>query len=555
MGNIVDEILEKVRGSPHENEVVEFKDRKTLNKDEMGEYFSALSNEANLKGTEFAWMIFGMTDDGRIVNSNFLDTVESQNKLKKYISEQTSGRMSYIDIHTRIVDDKRVLLFQIPAAKNGTPTTFKTFAYERQGDSVFGLSDEKRMRIMRDSMPDWSKNLLDGFTIDDLDPEAISKARYYFKHNHPLKINECDSWDDVTFLNKMGLTIEGRITYAAVVLLGNPELEYHMPDCTLKMRWILRDNDMNTIDNEFFPIPFITAIDDICSKIRNVKYEYFRPGTLFPDRMDTYEPAMLREILNNCVAHQDYRMNEYITIVEYDRDRLVFKNAGQFIPGTIEKVISSNSPASYYRNRLLAESMAKLGMVDVAGGGIIKMFKFQMARFFPLPEYDLSDNHVEVTITGKVIDKAFADTLMKNPKIGFEDVILLDKVQKNLPISDKDADRLRFKGFIEGRKPNYYISPSLASSTGDSVIKGKALKQKGFDDSYYKDLIVKYLDEYDNASKSDLCTFLYPKLPEALDDRQRYNKVGNLISALKREGRIINTGSTRKSNYVLTRKQ
>lgn len=551
MKDIVDEVLNRVRSSPHETEVVEFKDRKTLSKDEMGEYFSALSNEANLKGTDFAWMIFGMTDDGRIVNSNYLDTIESQNKLKKYISEQTSSRMSYIDIYTRIINDKRVLLFQIPAAKIGTPTTFKTFAYERQGDSVFGLSDEKRMRIMRDAMPDWSRSILENASIEDLDKVAIEKARDYFKRNRPNKADECDSWDDVTFLNKMGLTLNGKITYAAVILLGNPELEYCISDCTLKMRWILRDADRFTIDNEMFPIPFITAIDDICSKIRNVKYEYFRPSTLFPDRMETYEPAMLREILNNCVAHQDYSMNEYITIVEYDRDRLVFKNAGKFIPGSIEKVIISNAPTSYYRNRLLAESMAKLGMVDVAGGGIIKMFKFQMARFFPLPEYDLSDEHVEVTITGKVIDKAFADTLMKNPKISFEDVILLDKVQKKKAIDDSDAERLKNKGLIAGRKPNYHISTELARSTDDKDLKAKVIKQKGFTNIYYKDLITQYLNEYGHADKQDMVALLVDKLPDALTETQKIDKVTNLLRAMTREGKIINTGTTRKPVYRL----
>lgn len=551
MKDIADEVLDRIRSSPHETEVVEFKDRKNLSKDEMGKYFSALSNEANLKGTSYAWMIFGMTDDGRIVNNNYLDTVESQNKLKKYISEQTSGRMSYVDIYTRFIDGKRVLLFQIPAAKIGTPTTFKTFAYERQGDSVFGLSDEKRLRIMRDSMPDWSRSILSDASIEDLDENAIVKAREYYKRNRPSKAEECDSWDDITFLNKVGLTLNGRITYAAVILLGSPELEYSIPNCTLKMRWILRDADRSTIDNEMFSIPFITAIDNICSKIRNVKYEYFRPSTLFPDRMETYEPAMLREILNNCVAHQDYRMNEYVTIVEYDRDRLVFKNAGQFIPGSIETVISSNAPSSYYRNRLLAESMAKLGMVDVAGGGIIKMFKFQMARFFPLPEYDLSDEHVEVTITGKVIDKAFADTLMKNPKISFEDVILLDKVQKKKSIDDSDAERLKSKGLIAGRKPNYHISSELARSTDDKDLKAKAVKQKGFTNIYYKDLVVQYLNEYGYADKQDIVALLMDKLPDALTETQKITKITNLLKSMTHEGKIVNTGTTRKPIYRL----
>jgi len=125
-----------------------------------------------------------------------------------------------------MIEGKRILMFQIPAAIPGTPTKFKTFAYERQGDSVFGLSDEKRLRIMRDTTPDWSKSILKDATVDSLDPNAIAKARDYFKRSRPNKAEECDSWDDIIFLNKMGLTLDGKITYAATVLLGKPELEH-----------------------------------------------------------------------------------------------------------------------------------------------------------------------------------------------------------------------------------------------------------------------------------------------------------------------------------------
>lgn len=83
MKESADEVLSILIRCPHESEVVEFKDRKTIDKDEMGRYFSALSNEANLKGLESAWIVFGLTDKGVVVNSNYLDTQESQNKLKK----------------------------------------------------------------------------------------------------------------------------------------------------------------------------------------------------------------------------------------------------------------------------------------------------------------------------------------------------------------------------------------------------------------------------------------------------------------------------------------
>lgn len=123
-----DAILDMILQSPHENEVLEFKDRRTLNKDEMGQYFSALSNEANLNKVPFAWMVFGITDSGEVVNSNIFDTMESRNKLRKYISEQCSNRLSYIDMLECKRGGKRVLLFQIPAALPGIPTSFKNIA-------------------------------------------------------------------------------------------------------------------------------------------------------------------------------------------------------------------------------------------------------------------------------------------------------------------------------------------------------------------------------------------------------------------------------------------
>ncbi|MDC7951000.1 putative DNA binding domain-containing protein [Methanomassiliicoccaceae archaeon COG_1] len=551
MKDEADRILEAILDLAYESEVVEFKDRKTLDKDFVGKYFSALSNEANLKGADAAWLVFGISDDGAVVDSHYLDTIESQNKLKEYIAEQTAGHVSFVDIHTKSVDGKRVLLFEIPPAGFGVPTSFKGFAYERQGDSLRPLSDEKRLRIMKESAFDWSRQIVPNAGIDVLDSDAISMAREYFIRNRPQKEDECKSWDDLQFLNKSKLTINGKVTCAAFVLLGKAECCDLIGDANPRMRWILRDNDRQTVDNEMFTVPFISSIERLCSKIRNVKYEYFRPSTLFPDRMDTYEPAMLREALNNCVAHQDYRMGEYITVVEYDRDRLVFSNAGSFIPGSIDAVLDSDSPASYYRNRFLAEAMFNLGMVDVAGGGIIKMFKYQRIRHFPMPEYDISGDHVKVTIYGKVTDKAFADTLMKNPRLGFEDVILLDKVQKGKPIPDADAVRLKAKGLIEGRKPNYILTAALAGSTDDRGIKGKTIKKKGFDDEYYCDLIIRYIEEYGSATKKDLLDLLIDKLPDVMDERKKINKVGNLIAKLKRAERIENQGTNRLPKYIL----
>lgn len=47
-----------------ESEVVEFKEAKTnYSFNDIGKYFSALSNEANIRGFQEAWLVFGISND------------------------------------------------------------------------------------------------------------------------------------------------------------------------------------------------------------------------------------------------------------------------------------------------------------------------------------------------------------------------------------------------------------------------------------------------------------------------------------------------------------
>ena len=50
--------------------------------------------------------------------------------------------------------------------------------------------------------------------IDDLEKEAIQKARQLYKEKNSNKpfYDEIDSWTDTTFLDRLNVTIEGKIT-------------------------------------------------------------------------------------------------------------------------------------------------------------------------------------------------------------------------------------------------------------------------------------------------------------------------------------------------------
>ncbi|MGE4567693.1 MAG: ATP-binding protein [Bacteroidales bacterium] len=255
---------------------------------------------------------------------------------------------------------------------------------------------------------------------------------------------------------------------------------------------------------------------------------------------------MIREAINNCIAHQDYICGGRINVIEKD-DELIFSNMGSFIPGTVDKVIRDDAPEEMYRNPFLATAMFNLKMVDTLGSGIRRMFTYQRKRCFPMPEYDLTGCRVKVTITGKVLDLNYARILAKNPDLTLEEIILLDKVQKKRAITKEEVDRLKEKGLVEGRKPNFHISQKVAEKTDQ---KAEYIKNRGFKDHHYKEMILEYIEKYGSASKSDISTLLLDILPLVLSDKQKENKVRNLVYDMsKRDQTIINQGTNRKPSW------
>ena len=545
--------LNYLRGLPAELEVFEFKEAKNgYDFRKLGKYFSALSNEANLKSNPYAWLIFGIKDRGRsIVGSRFRPDRKTLDSLKGEIAGKTTNRVTFIEIYELPLAEGRVLMFHIPAAPKGIPIAFEGHYYGRDGEELSPLNLEEIERIRSQSIAEyWSAVIVKDATINDLDPLAIAKARKNFKEKFSSLASDVDSWDDLTFLNKAKLTIKGKITHAAIVLLGRSESEHFIGRAEAKIRWVLKDVKGNDKDYHIESCPLLLAVDDIYSKIRNLKYRYMKEGTLFPDEVDQYEPFIIREAVNNCIAHQDYTKGGRINVVEMD-DQLVFTNLGSFIPGSVEKVVREDAPEEYYRNKFLATAMFNLKMVDTAGGGIRKMFNYQRARFFPLPEYDLSKDRVKVTIIGKVLDLDFARVLAKKRNLELDDIIALDKVQKKKALTDSETKRLKSKGLIEGRKPNYHISLDVAEKTN---MQAEYIKTRGLKDDYFKTLILEYLDKCKQASKEDIDKLLLDILPGVLDTNQRKNKIRNLIYAMsKKDKTIINQGTNRYPQWVRKR--
>lgn len=534
---------------PAENEVVEFKEAKNgYDFGKLGKYFSALSNEANLKRQATAWLTFGVNDHRQVVGSNYRPDRSYLDSLKEEIANQTTNRITFIEIH-EVQDDKgRVILFEIPAAPKGLPIAFQGHYYGRDGEALSPLNLEEIERIRSQAtQEDWSAMIISGAGLEDLDEEALQVARRNFKNKFPDKAGEADGWDDITFLNKAKLTIKGRITRTALLLLGKEESEHFLLPADAKVRWLLKDHQGNDRDYALFGLPLLLAVDKVYAKIRNLKYRYIREGTLFPEETDQYEPYAIREALNNCIAHQDYTLAGRINVIERE-ESLTFTNLGSFVPGDVQRVVMEDAPEEFYRNRFLAAAMFNLKMVDTAGGGIRKLFLFQKQRFFPLPDYDISDSRVKLTLTSKVMDMDYARLLARNVDLTLGEIMALDKVQKRQLLNLNEEKLLKAKSLIEGRKPNFFIAMPVAQKTGQ---KASYSKNRGFDKQYYLDMICKAVGEHGSMTRKDIDELLWNKLSDWMDDKQRKNKIGNLIGELRRQHRIVNRGSFALPIWIL----
>lgn len=437
---------------------------------------------------------------------------------------------------------KKVWILSIPKHLTRRPVFVHGQAWQRVGDELVKVRDERYNKIINEiEVPyDWSAEIISDASIEDLDPKAIAKAREQFAIRNPKKIEELQSWDDITFLNKAKVTIQSKITRTALILLGKEESEHFLSPFVAKIRWSLKDSFNQNKDYEIFSIPFILAVDNFRNKVRNVKYHMVRNDSMFPDEMLRYDLFNLREPLHNCIAHQDYTKCARIEVVEIEDDRLIFQNYGQFLPESVESVVQKDCPESVYRNRFLTEAMRNLNMIDTEGGGIKKMFNKQRLRLFPMPEYDLSDEKVKVTIIGKVIDEAFARILTRNSDLTLMQIMLLDKVQKHKDLSHEEIKYLRSMNFIEGRKPNYFLSADVVKPTRSRKLKTEYIHNKGFDNEHYRNLILQYINRFGRATREDIDDLLWEKLPAHLDgdNNKKKDKIGNLLSSLRIAGRI-----------------
>lgn len=545
-------MVNEFRALPAETGWLEFK-ANMADPLKIARYISALSNMAAYYGRSYGYLIWGVDDITHdIVGTDFCkDTIKAEKNqpLELWLRLVVKPQIAY-EFYEFEAEGKRLVLLEIESAYR-EPVTARGGGWARIGNALVELSKNPRIAasIYRSAGRDWSAEIVPSASISDLDEKALAVARSMFmdKHKNDDFASEIPSWDDITFLNKAKLALDGKLTRAAFVLLGRPERMHCISPSVVRVTWHLKDMDGNSIDYKHFDAPMVLAVDQVLAKIRSLTLREIPDGTLFPKEINQYDRWVLREALHNCIAHQDYDRQATIVVTEYP-DRVQFSNAGAFLPGTIENALYDNGRPRQYPNKQLVEAMVELKMIDTLGSGIRRMFVKQRDRFMPMPDYEIGENDVTVSVPGKILDARYCTLLIKKTDLSLTDIVLLDRVQKHVRLDVEAVAYLRKKGFVEGRKSNLVISASIAALTGK---RAEYIKTKSVDDEFLKRLVVNYLKQWGKASRKDIDNVLREKLQEGLHESEKTNRITYLITSLRRANVIRNIGSRTKSEWVL----
>lgn len=519
--------------------------------DRLGKYISALSNGACLDNEEVGYLYFGVEDETLELRGTTFDIsrikARGNQNLEIFLRQYITPKIDFKIEEFSDESGKRFVVFIVPAAK-GEPTCFMNIPYVRVDSSVTDLRPYTDwMRTIYNSQKDWTAEVIENATIEDIDEDAIKKAREGYKQRYPKLAKDCDGWDDKVFLDKACLTIDGKITRATLLLVGK-ETAAHKLNHIAQIVWKCFQDGQ--VFGDIYTIPFIRTTSELLGRIRNYRFKIYPKNSLIPAEVWKYDTESILEGMHNSIAHQNYEIGARIIVTE-TQDALKFQNDGNFYEGDYKQYITGEKTPKGYRNPALVKAMVNIKMIDTQGYGIHKMFQSQKDRYLPMPDYDQStSNEVILNLPGTVIDENYSLILLANQSLSLTDAVLLDQVQKGHSISSEAVAMLRKRKLIEGRMPHIYVSKNIAQATDQKV---EYSKHKGLADKKCEALLLESLKDHGSLTKKEIIRLLWDVLPDQLNDKQKNTKVYNILRKLRESGRISNITKGNNSLWSLAK--
>lgn len=406
--------------STRENEHLEFKTaRRHFDFDELTKYSAALANERG------GHIVFGVTPElpRRVVGTAAFDDLE------RTVHGVTDRLRLKIEAERVPHPDGFVVVFRIPSRPLGMPIGLNGAFWMRAGESLTAMTVDQLRRILDEIGPDFSAEHCNRASLEDLDVRAVLRFRQLWRRKSANAA--LDNLTDEQLLTDAELLIDGAPTYAALVLLGTgPALGRHLAAAEVIFEYRSSESSIPYQQRREFREGFLLFDDELWKlvNLRNEQHE-FREG-LFVGSIPTWNEWVVREAILNAVCHREYRLAGSVFVRQFPATLEIVSPGGLPAGITVENLLYRQAP----RNRRIADSLSRCGLVERSGQGANRMYEFSLKEGKQRPDFAGTDEHqVSVTLRGSVRNPRFLVLLEslaqeRNEQLSLEDLLLLDAV-------------------------------------------------------------------------------------------------------------------------------
>jgi len=383
----------------HETETVEFKEN-NFNKDEIGKRISALANSANLLDEKKAYLIFGVSDECKIMGTKFNPKTEKigNELLESWLNKMLTPKTDFY-IHEFIFNGESIVLFEISPAVT-QPIKFKNIAYIRINSTTPKLQDypEKERRIWQNiDKKSFGKGIAkENLTVSEV-LDLLDYAKFFSltKQELPTEtekfVEKMAEYDLVkkNFKNDFDITNLGAILFAK-----------DLSKFKILKRKVVRvvvyegESRIKILKNQEVNFGYAASFENLINFIDNVLPSNEEISKTLRKEVKMYPEIAIREFIANALIHQDFSISGTGPLIEIFESRIEITNAG--IPLIDTERFIDHAPIS--RNEDLASFMRQVRICEELGSGIDRALIEISLYQLPAPKFEVGDNFTRATL-------------------------------------------------------------------------------------------------------------------------------------------------------------
>ncbi len=387
-------LIENLLENPNEREWFEFKTNNPLNEG-LGKYISALSNSACLCKKEFAYLVWGISDNKDIIGTavNPLTSKKGNQDLENWLQQMLRPTVNF-KFEEVDYNGTRLVVLVIPCAL-AEPVKFQNVAYIRVGSHNQKLSDyPDRERCMWNILS--NKDFEDGIAIDSLSYEEVLSLLDFTKYYEILKLplpEEKRFFLDALISEKFVLKNDDSsysITNLGALLIAQNIQSF--PTVARKAVRIIQykgKDRTETISEVEGKKGYISGFSGMMKHIAAILPRNEVIEQAIRQDVPLYPDIAIRELVANALVHQDLTISGTGPTVEIFSDRIEITNPG--VP-LIDPIRFIDEPPQT-RNEKICAFMRRVGICEERGSGIDKVIKSVEIYQLPAPDFKTKTNH------------------------------------------------------------------------------------------------------------------------------------------------------------------